>query len=208
MIRVLLVDDHQLVRQGTRALLTTAPDIEIVAESEDGDEALALARRLQPDLVLLDIRLRGSSGIEVARTLRQDLPHIKVVILTAYHHEQYVRALFAIGVHGYLLKDATGDQVIAAVRRVYEGELVVSPEIEARKRHSTLTGADQLSNRELEVLTLVSRGESNKEIAQSLGVNTRTVETYVSRLMGKLDARSRTEAISVATQRGIIHLEG
>ena len=134
MIRVLLVDDHTLMRQGTRALLSEAEDIEIVAESESGEEALILARELHPDVVILDIRLPGLGGVEVARTLREDLPATRILILTAYDYDQYVRALFAIGVEGYLLKNATGQELIAAVREVCAGKQVLSAEIEARKR--------------------------------------------------------------------------
>lgn len=207
MIRVVLIDDHRLLRQGTRALLSEAPDIEVIAETDQGEEGITLARQWHPDVVLLDVRLHGMSGIEVARILRHDLPEVKVIILTAYPHEQYVRALFAIGVHGYLLKDASGAELQAAVRRVMEGEQVLSPEISARKHQSSVLAPSRLSDRELEVLALVGRGQSNKQIAAVLGVNSRTVETHVSRAMAKLDARSRTEAISVARQRGILDTE-
>ena len=131
MIRVLLVDDHTLLRQGTRALLRESAAIEVVAECADGAEALALAGRLRPDVVLLDIRLPGMSGIDVARALRQDLPEIKVVILTAWGYQEYVRTLFAIGVHGYLLKTASGPELIAAVEAVQRGEQVLDAETSA-----------------------------------------------------------------------------
>lgn len=207
MIRVLLVDDHRLLRQGTRALLAEDPDIEVVAETDRGEEGIVLAGRLNPDIVLLDIRIHGLSGLEVARILRHDLPEIKVIILTAYPQEQYVRALFAIGVHGYLLKDASGDELISSVRRVMQGEQVLSPEISVQAHQSSVRTPDRLSDREIEVLGLVGQGHSNKHIAAVLGVNARTVETHVSRLMAKLDARSRTEAIAVARQRGIVSSE-
>lgn len=207
MIRVLLVDDHRLLRQGTRALLTEDPDIEVVAETDRGEKGIVLARQFDPDIVLLDIRLHGLSGIEVARILRHDLPEIKVIILTAYPHEQYVRALFAIGVHGYLLKDASGEELISSVQRVMQGEQVLSPEISVQAHQSSVRTPDRLTDREIEVLTLVGQGDSNKHIAEVLGVNSRTVETHVSRLMAKLDARSRTEAITVARQRGIVSVE-
>ncbi|MDP9350831.1 MAG: response regulator transcription factor [Chloroflexota bacterium] len=211
MIRAMLVDDHALLREGTRALLETAPDIEIVDETGRGEEALELAHRLAPDVVLLDIKLQGLGGIDVARALRQDLPEIKVLMLSAYNTEQYVRALFAIGVHGYLLKSATGPELTEAVRAVCRGETVLSAEIASRivsgTRRSGIAASDTLSDREREVLELVGRGASNKEIAASLALSTRTVEKHVSGAMAKLSARSRTEAIKLAVQRGIIALE-
>ncbi len=210
MIRLLLVDDHILLRQGTRALLGAAPDIQVVAETGEGREALELARRLQPDITLLDIRLQDMSGVDVARALRQDLPRIKVLILSAYHSEQYVRGLFAIGVHGYLLKSASGTELIEGVRAVCRGETALSAEVSARlagrSRRSGIAATDTLSEREREVLELVARGASNKEIASSLAIGTRTVETHVSNAMAKLGARSRTDAINMGVQRGVITL--
>lgn len=208
MIRLLLVDDHALLRQGTRALLNESPDIEIVAETGEGKKALELARRLHPDVVVLDIRLQDMSGVDVARVLRQDLPEIKVLILSAYHSEPYVRGLFAIGVDGYILKNATGTELIDAVHMVYRGETALSAEVSARLamrgRRSGIAASDTLSDREQEVLELVGRGASNKEIAGRLGIGIRTVETHVSNAIAKLGARSRTEAIILALQRGII----
>ncbi len=207
MIRVLLVDDHTLMRQGTRALLREADDIEIVAESERGDEALVLARQHHPDVVILDIRLPGLGGVEVARTLREDLPATRILILTAYDYDQYVRALFAIGVEGYLLKNATGEELIAAVRDVCAGKQVLSPEIEARKMDEDGSHPDALTDREIEILTLVSQGESNKEIARALGITSRTAEWHVGKVLAKLGARSRTEAIRLGRQQGMIAMD-
>jgi len=206
-IRVLLVDDHTLMRQGTRALLREADDIEIVAESERGDEALVLARQHHPDVVILDIRLPGLGGVEVARTLREDLPATRILILTAYDYDQYVRALFAIGVEGYLLKNATGEELIAAVRDVCAGKQVLSPEIEARKMDEDGSHPDALTDREIEILTLVSQGESNKEIARALGITSRTAEWHVGKVLAKLGARSRTEAIRLGRQQGMIAMD-
>lgn len=212
MIRVLLVDDHMLMRQGTRALLREAPEVEIVAETGTGEEAIELSRRLRPDVVVLDIKLQGMGGIDVARVLRQDLPEVMVLVLSAYHYEQYVRALFAIGVQGYLLKSASGAELIGAVRAVCRGETVLSAEVAARlaagtRRHG-IAAVETLSDREREVLELVSRGGSNKQVASELAISIRTVETHVSNAMAKLGARSRTEAINLAVQRGIIVLGG
>jgi DNA-binding NarL/FixJ family response regulator len=211
MIRVLLVDDHMPLRAGTRALLREAADIEVVAEAARGAEALDLSARLQPDVVLLDIKLPDISGVDVARTLRHELPEIKVLILTAYDYEQYVRTLFAIGVHGYLLKSDSGLELIAAVRAVTRGEQVLSAEIKAHLARATVrsgvAAAGTLSEREREVLTLVGQGARNKEIAQRLAIKTSTVETYISNAMAKLDVHSRSEALRVAIQRGIIVLD-
>lgn len=211
MIRVLLVDDHMPLRAGTRALLQGAPDIEIVAESAQGDEAIALSQRLRPDVVLLDIRLQGKSGVEVARVLRQDLPQIKVLMLTAYNYEEYVRTLFAIGVDGYLLKSDSGLELVEAVRAVCRGEQVLSAEIvrelAAAQSHGGRMATGTLSDREREVLTLVGQGSRNKEIAQQLKIKTSTVETYISNAMVKLNVHSRAEALRLAIQRGIIVLD-
>lgn len=211
MIRLLLVDDHALLRQGTRALLSEAPGVEVVAETGEGKQALELASKLAPDIVVLDIRLQDMSGVDVARVLRQELPEIKVVILSAYHTEQYVRGLFAIGVHGYLLKNTSGPELISAIHAVCRGETVlcsvVSAQLAAGRRRSGIGAVTTLSDREREVLELVARGASNKEIAANLAIGIRTVETHVSNAMAKLGAQSRTEAINIAVQRGVIMLE-
>jgi len=210
MIRVMLVDDHPLMRQGTRAFLETDPDIAIVAETGQGEQALTLARHQRPDVVLLDIRLHGSSGIDVARALRRDLPEVKVLVLTTYPYETYVRALFAIGVHGYLLKTSSDTELIAAVRAVHRGETALSTEIAAQlatPRRSGIAPTRALSEREREVLTLVGDGASNKEIGQQLGLKETTIVSYLSNIMAKLGARSRTDAIKIAVQEGIIVLE-
>ena len=147
------------------------------------------------------------SGVDVARALRQDLPEINVIMLTGYHYEQYVRALIAIGVHGYLLKSASGQELIDAVHAVQRGEQALGAEIAAEltsPRRSGLGATDELTAREREVLALVAAGEGNKGIARRLAIGTRTVETYVSTIMAKLGARSRTDAVKIAVQRGVI----
>ncbi len=208
MIDVLLVDDHMLVRQGTREALRAAADIAIVAEAAQGAEALRLAHASRPDVVLLDIKLPDISGIDIARTLHEDLPDTKIVILTGYHYEQYVRALFAIGVQGYLLKSDPGLELIAAIRAVQRGEQVLSAEIArtlaSRTLRSGVAATPTLSERERAVLTLLARGRRNKEIARTLGIETSTVETYISNAMIKLDVPTRIEAILAAIQRGAI----
>jgi DNA-binding NarL/FixJ family response regulator len=204
----LLVDDHALLREGTRAGLEGDPEIEVVAETGNGDHAVELARSLAPDVVLLDIRLEGMGGVDVARVLRQDLPAVKLLILSAYKSESYVRALFAIGVHGYLLKSATGQELVGAVHDVYGGMTVLGPEISAQlvgpANGSGIPATKALSDRERVVLELIGQGLTNKEIAGRLSIGTRTVESYVSNAMAKLGARSRAEAVTLALQRGII----
>lgn len=211
MIRVLLVDDHALLRQGTRDALRQASDIAVVAESARGRDALDQAARLRPNVVLLDIKLPDMSGVDVARVLRQDLPDIKVLILTAYDYESYVRTLFAIGVHGYLLKDDPGVELIEAIRKVVRGEHVLSAEIVAQlaasRSRSGLAANSTLSDRERDVLRLVGRGQRSKEIALELKIKPSTVETYISNIMVKFDVHSRAEALRIAIERGIIVLD-
>ncbi len=214
MIRVLLVDDHVLVRQGTRGLLEQqAADIEVVGETGQGEDVVPLARRLCPDVIVLDVQLQGLNGVEVARALRRDLPDVKVLVLTAYPYEQYVRALFAIGVHGYLLKSASDAELIAGVQAVQRGETVldrdISSRVARRERTSSVvtTGTGTLSEREHMVLRLVSHGDTNKDIARDLGISEPTVESHAGNIMIKLDARSRVEAVALAVGRGVLVLD-
>lgn len=210
MIRVILVDDHEVVRAGTRSLLEAAGDIEVVAETGQGEETLVQVGRLRPDVILLDVRLRGLNGVEVARVLRRDYPDIKVVMLTAFPYEQYVRAAFAIGVHGYLIKTATSDELLVSTRAVYRGEAVLSKELVERFAsgpRTTIAVSGTLNDREMEILRLISRGETNKQIAHVLGISEHTVETHVNHIMIKLNARSRVEAMTEAARRGVLVLE-
>jgi DNA-binding NarL/FixJ family response regulator len=212
MIRILLVDDHVLFREGTRVLLAAAADIEVVAECGDGEVAWDAIQATAPDVVLLDIRLEGTSGIEIARRLNSRRSPAKVLILTAYPYETYVRKLFAAGVHGYLLKKASGPELIEAVRAVHRGEQVIGRGISFRDpamtRHAdTAAGTAELSEREIDVLSLVQDGASNREIAEHLNIGVRTVESHVSHAMAKLGARSRTQALNLAHQLGVIGKE-
>ena len=209
MIRVELVEDHTLMRQGTRALLDRTPDVEVVAETGHGEQALALARRLRPDVVLLDIRLLpGLSGIDVARTLRQDLTEIKVLILTTNAQETYVRKLFAIGVHGYLLKSVSDEDMVAALRAVQRGEQWRSPEIAAQLaaqvRRNVVRATDALTGREREVLTLVAQGKSNSAIGRELYLSEDTVKTHARRLFRKLGVNDRAQAVALGFRRGLV----
>jgi len=207
MIRVLLVDDHALFREGTRALLSGAPNIEVIGESSNGDEALSLVQILTPDVLLLDIRLEGASGIEVVRRLHGQRFAPKVLILSAYSYETYVRNLFAMGVHGYLLKSASGQELIEAVNAVHRGDQVIGKGLgnghsSDGRRSAVVAGG--LSERELDVLCLVRDGASNRDIAERLQIGVRTVESYLSHAMAKLGACSRTEAVNLAMRSGIM----
>lgn len=212
MIRTILVDDHQLMREGTAALLTAAADIDIVAQTGSGTEAIELAERLAPNVMVLDIRLPGGpTGVEVARTLRQQLPDIKILMLSGYDTEQYARALFAVGVHGYLLKTASGPELIEGVRAICRGETVLSAviaeKITRQEKRGGIAATDRLTERECDVLGLVGRGWSNKEVATQMNLGVRTIETHVSNAMAKLRARSRIEVVNIAVQRGWITLD-
>lgn len=210
MIRVILVDDHLIFREGTRALLAAAEDITVVGACGRAEEALALVRDLRPDVIVLDIRLEGGSGIDVARCLHHEATMTKILILSAYSYETYVRNLFAVGVHGYLLKSTSGRALIDAVRALHRGEQVISSEITQRLAPNMARSdiaRSRLTDRELLVLCHVRNGENNKEIADALHLSVRTVESYLSHAMAKLDARSRTEAINHAMRSGILEDE-
>jgi DNA-binding NarL/FixJ family response regulator len=204
MSTVLLVDDHPLVRQAMRSALAATDDLRVVGEARDGDEAMALARDLRPDLVLLDIRLPGTNGIEVARYLRRELQDIRVVMLSSYDLDVYVRACFAIGVHGYLVKSASDAEVVTALRAVLRGEQWVSPEIAITAARVGLDGKRELSERERQVLGMAAEGSTNKAIALGLSLKESTVESYLKNAFTKLGVGSRMQAVQRALEEGLI----
>ena len=211
MIRTVLVDDHVVFREGTHALLAAAADIEVIAECGDGEAAWATIQATAPDVVVLDIQLEGTSGIEIARRLNEQRSPVKILILTAYPYEVYVRKLFAIGVHGYLFKKASGSELIEAVRAVHRGEQVIGRGIPFRDpatMRRAPSGRSELSEREISVLSLVQDGASNKEIAEHLHIGVRTVESHLSHAMAKLGASSRMQALNLARQLGIVGNKG
>ena len=213
---VLLADDHVLVRQGIRQFLEDADDIEVVAEADDGEQALLLALQLRPQVVILDIRMPKLSGVEVTRRLKAQLPAASIVILTAYDDDPYVTALLQAGANGYVLKTATSDELVRAVRLVSEGKPALSPEI-AHKVVQHLTGggqplemkepADPLTPREIEVLRLASRGLTKREIGQALNISHRTVQGHLASIYVKLGVSGRTEAATEALRLGWIVIE-
>ena len=215
-IRVALIDDHAMVRQGIKDRLEREGDITVVGEAETREGGIALVAQLSPDVVVLDIRLRQDSGIEVAKKLRADHPAVKILILSAYDYDQYVRALARIGVDGYISKENSQEELVQAIREVVKGGAVLTPKVASKVMRAMSeqplhiqTGshspqADDLTLRELEVLELLHQGMRNQGIAEHLAISTRTVESHVARIMAKMGATSRTEAIRTALETGII----
>ena len=215
-IRVLVADDHTLVRDGIRALLATAGDMEVVAEASDGREAIEHARRVQPDVILLDIAMPGLGGLESVPLLRRDVPGARILVLTQYEQPEYVRRFLHLGVGGYVLKKAAGTELIAAIRAVHRGGLVVDPAV-ARDVLRDPAGArpvpsddpyESLTERERQVLKLVAEGRSNKEVASFLDISVKTAMTHREHVMQKLDLHNRTDLTRFALRRGIIAEEG
>jgi NarL family two-component system response regulator LiaR len=215
-IKIILAEDHVIVREGTRELVQRQSDMEVVAEADDGEEAVQLAAKLQPDVVIMDIAMPKLNGIEATKQIKALYPATAVLILTAYDDDQYILALLEAGAAGYLLKTVRGHELIDAIRAVYAGESVLHPKI-ARKilshfmplapKPSEERIAELLSERELEVLKLAAKGMSNKDIAEQLFLSVRTVQTHLANIFTKLDVGSRTEAILYGLRRGWFTLE-
>ena len=208
-IRVMLADDHAIVRKGIRDFLEEPGDIAVVAEASTGDEALELIREHQPDVAVLDIQMPGRTGIEVTRVVRAERWRVGVLILTAYDDDPFVMTALQAGANGYVLKSAEPEDIVASVRAVYEGKSALDPRI-LRKVMSSLAGspppgtARTLSAREIEVLRLAAQGYTNKAIGAQLGISDRTVQGHLTNIFGKLNVASRTEAVTKAIQLGLV----
>ena len=210
-IKVMLVEDHTLFREGTKGLIEEDPAIHVVGETDTAEEAIRMAEELSPDVLLVDIRLRTGTGIEVARALQKKQPPIRVLVLTAYDFEQYVTALTRAGVSGYMLKDVSSDDLIKAIHQVCEGQGVLSGSIAqtvlqslSKGRRETARPSEALTIREIEVLELVMQSYRNPMISARLGISTRTVEAHVANILGKLGAASRNEAVRIAIELGYL----
>jgi DNA-binding NarL/FixJ family response regulator len=194
-ITVLIAEDHTLVREGTREILERAPGLSVVGEAERGDLALALLRRQEPDVALVDLRLPGMSGIETARRAAEAGLATRVVILSAFDDDEYVVAALDAGAAGYLTKTIPSAELVDAVRRARDGAVVLQPALAARLASRLRQRRPRLSQREQEVLQLLARGLPNKVIARDLGISERTVENHLRHIFGKLGVSSRTEAV-------------
>jgi DNA-binding NarL/FixJ family response regulator len=206
-LRVVVVDDHEVLRAGTRQVLETTDDIVVVGEADTWDAALAVIDRQRPDVALVDIQLSGRNGIDLARQLSADQPGTRVVILSAHDDDAFVRRAFEAGVAGYLLKTMPREELINAVRAVGMGTTVLDPAVSTRLAGANsltdVVGAPRLTLREQEVVALVADGLSNKAIANRLGVSTRTVEGHVNHVFTKLDLESRTELVRYVLTNGL-----
>jgi DNA-binding NarL/FixJ family response regulator len=214
-IKILIADDHAVVREGTRQILEKEADFDVVAEACDGEETVQIVRQSDVDVAIVDISMPKMDGIEATRQIKQLSPSTAVLILSAYDDDQFVFSLLEAGAAGYLLKSIRGKDLIEAIRRVYAGESVLHPAI-ARKvlnRFAPVPGANQtqrspevLSHREMEVLKVASKGLSNQEIAEKLSLSLRTVQAHLGHIFNKLQVSSRTEAVVYALKQGWITL--
>ncbi|UOF91282.1 response regulator transcription factor [Fodinisporobacter ferrooxydans] len=211
-ITVMLVDDHEMVRMGLRSLLTMYSQIEIIAEAGNAAQCMTLAVQMKPDVILLDIRLPDKSGVEVCRMLKQQIPASRIIMLTSYDDEKFIREAFLHGANGYILKEIRGQNLIKSIESVYEGKTMLDPKIADKafhkikesKREETLYNC--LTAIEKQILFHISEGLKNREIAEKLGLKEKTVRNYVSQILEKLDLHKRAEAATFAVRYQRDHL--
>ena len=211
-IRIVLADDHALLREGIRALLSRESDVEVVGEAADGREAIARCRALRPDIVLMDIAMPGLGGLEAALEIRKECPDTKILVLTQYEDREYVTRFLKVGAAGYVLKKAAGAELASAIRSVFRGGLVLDPQVarEALREAEPAPGGaegdlyETLTDREKQVLKLVAEGKSNKEVAELLDISVKTAMSHRERVMEKLGLHNRTNLIRFALKKGVI----
>ena len=211
-IRVIIADDHPVVREGLSAMLSREEDIRVVGEAENGVQAVSKARELQPDIVLMDLRMPELDGVEAMRQIGAHNPNIKFIVLTTYDNDEYIFRGIEAGARGYLLKDAPRQELFKAIRGVYKGESLLQPAVAGKvlDRFAQLSRQTQvpeaLSERELEVIKLMAKGSANKEIAAELFISESTVKSHIASIFQKLEVGDRTEAVTQALQKGLIKL--
>ena len=204
MIRVLIADDHPVVRSGLAGMLAVEPDLEVVGEAADGEEAVALATGLRPDLVLMDLRMPRLDGAEATARIAREVPGVHVLVLTTYETDTDILRAVEAGATGYLLKDTPRDQLVAGLRAAARGESALSPSVARRLVQQLRGGDERLTAREQEVLALVAQGLSNGAIGRELFITEATVKTHLLRAFAKLGVDDRTRAVTVAIERGIL----
>jgi NarL family two-component system response regulator LiaR len=213
-IRIVLVDDHGVVRQGLKAFLATEDDIEVVGEASNGREAVEVVGKLQPDVVLMDLVMPELDGIGATTAIKQQWPHVDVIAMTSFIEDEKVFGAMRAGAGGYVLKDADPDDVVKAIRSAAAGEVHLDPRVARRlmeelnpHKHRETSPQEQLSEREVEVLKLVARGHSNQMIAEQLIISPKTAKTHVSNILSKLGLASRTQAAVYALKAGLVSAE-
>ena len=212
-IRVLIVDDHAIVREGQRALIDTEPGMEVVGEAKNGSEAVEMARSLRPDVILMDLHMPRKDGIEAIGEIKTDNPHTRALVLTSFTEDEKVYTAIKAGAMGYLMKDSSPTEILAAIRQVHQGKVSMHPSIakklmrELQRTSSTRPTEEPLTAREVEILKLIAQGLPNREIAEKLVISERTVRTHVTNILGKLHLANRTQAALYALREGLADLE-
>lgn len=203
-IRILIADDHYVVRMGLTALVETEADLQVVGEASDGIQVVELYKKHEPDLVLMDLRMPRADGIAATRVIREQFPKARILMLTTYDGDDDIHRALTAGASGYLLKNSTRESLIPAIRAVASGQRWIPQEVASRLAKRKMF--EELTPRELEVLNQLAKGLANKEIADVLNISEHTVKGYLKAILGKLHVADRTEAVTAALQRGIIHL--
>lgn len=203
-IRILIADDHYVVRMGLAALVETEPDLQVVGEASDGTQVVQLYRKFEPDLVLMDLRMPRGDGITATREIREKFPKARILMLTTYDGDDDIHKALSAGASGYLLKNSTRESLIPAIRAVAAGQRWIPQEVASRLAARKMF--EELTPREIDVLHQLAKGRANKEIADVLKISEHTVKDHLKSILGKLHVADRTEAVTAALQRGIIHL--
>jgi len=211
-IKILIADDHPVVREGLSAMLNREEDIQVVGEAEDGRDAINKATELQPDIILMDLRMPEVDGVEAMRQIKVKNPDMKFIVLTTYDNDEYIFEGIEAGARAYLLKDAPREELFTAIRAVYRGESLIQPAVAGKvlDRFAELSrrvkAPEALSEREIEVLKLMAKGAANKLIAANLGIGESTVKTHIQSIFQKLQVNDRTEAVTEAIKKGLIRI--